>query len=1532
MRQIKCPNCNGNFIPRPEGYYVCNYCGAISEGIGSDLDEQDVIHLDNANFRRSAYKFDEALSLCREVLRRHPDNAEANRCALLAERRIVYLKDDQGNYTATFLDPYTAPITESQYYRNLPERLKREMDKAEEIRGSVLRNLDRIRHHDVFLCYMPGSEEAEWAAACQKSLEKKYTVFCDEADRDDQTGWEPRVYAALKSAKCMILFASSLDHIRVTGSDGAGGPEQSAAALVQNRWKRFLYLRGMDPQKQLIVVQKNIRGELPDPAMREKLLHVDTDPWQSTIQTWVEEICGDSNVTELLKNGDSYISVGKFKKARAEFQKILRIKPNSEMAHWGLLRCRLKAFDDYDIVVCRKKLENLAEFSTALKLAEANGNRELEARIRRIQRAHNAKDPTGFTRDVWIRYREKTKGRRIALRVVAVFCSLVVVAAGAFGFREYSHPLKYTVENGQATLSGTGLFFRMGSHGEVNIDTYGDYPIVAIGNEAFLNGNCGTVKLASSVRTIGESAFAGNKSLTKVTCMSTSVTVGKSAFANCVNLSAIEFGGTSTAARTATARAGGSLSIGAGAFENCISLESITLDGLTDLGANAFRGCINLKEVYINSGTDLRIGLGAFDNVSDALVVRIPSVEEELYNALVREYKDVAFEVYTRDRVEEVVYYIDKIGEVSIDSLTAIERAEQLYDALSAEERGRVTNYGDLRDARAIYTAVAAINRIGTVTLENEADIKSAETAFNALNELQKERVANRETLTDARAVFNTMKRIAEIGSVSLQSKGAIENAEAAYGALNDRQKGMVTNYSVLRDARDAYDVSVAVDLIGRIGTVTETSGSIIGQAEQAYQALSPALRGRVTNYALLQEARQVYNAIAAIARLGLITPDSAADITAAQDSYYALTEAQQGKVTNRALLERAETIYRVVGMIAGLGQLSLGSRSAIEQAETAYGALTETEKARVGNRSELTDARAAFDVMEMIAAIGSVSSANRAQIEAAKEAYDSLTAAQRQKVANQAVLQAAVDDLRIFDAEQVIGEIGQVTLSSRSKIEAAETAYGALTEAQKERVANRSVLVDARHIYDLLVVINELGSVTVGTGTQYSYATLTSGSFPQLNDRAFRTAIDSITFTDITPIQESVWTAAFPNLDLVRYDLTTVTAPPAFTVPSGNLTYVLVGSTSRKYSMKIVAQAGTAVHVGFDNFDLEYDWLPVDLSDAVTSYISFYGNCNIIATGDGSDAIKAKDCSISMFNATVTVQAANGMSVVAGGEGIEAKALTISAKDASALRVIGGNGVDGSDGVTGETGATGISKKGGDKDRAYRAGGKGGDGTDGTDGTNGGDAVVAATLQINGGTVSLIGGNGGAGGAGGAGGTGGRGGNADMYGVFQYRFAGHGGLGGNGGTGGNGGKGGSAITVTSASSDAIRINGATVTFEVGKSGQGGAGGAGGKGGNGANDDWNSLHSGANGGQGGNGGRGGSCYEPQSQTDISNLLTNNGGTVNYVTSDKSATAGAGGAAGEGGAYGVNNNGFGGNGHGSTGDPGNSGASGSVLPR
>lgn len=114
---------------------------------------------------------------------------------------------------------------------------------------------------------------------------------------------------------------------------------------------------------------------------------------------------------------------------------------------------------------------------------------------------------------------------------------------------------------------------------------------------------------------------------------------------------------------------------------------------------------------------------------------------------------------------------------------------------------------------------------------------------------------------------------IKAIGTVTLDSKSAIESARAAYDSLNDMGKGYVKNYDTLVAAETSYGELVAqqqaseaqaqakkqaqsvIDAINAIGEVTLEKKGAIEAVRKQYNGLSEAAKGYVTNLSVLTAA-----------------------------------------------------------------------------------------------------------------------------------------------------------------------------------------------------------------------------------------------------------------------------------------------------------------------------------------------------------------------------------------------------------------------------------------------------------------------------------------------------------------------------------------------------------------------------------------------------------------------------------------------------------------------------------------------------
>lgn len=1437
--------------------YVCPYCG---EEIPLEIDDNISKLMNYVVSAIKEYNFDGAKKECDEILNdeAYKTNPLANWCALLASNKIAYLKNNSDEYEPTFLNPNIKPITDSPYYKGLGSYYMTKADDIESKRREIVRQLNKIAVCDVFISYKQRSisdssqttPEKEWAYKLYETLRKKkinnkkIKVFLNTKSLNVNADWEPTIYSAISSARLMVVMASSLENIN---SD-----------WVKNEWKRFISLRECDNTKDIAVVcSKGIDAEkLPDPALKAKnVITFDGNgrnlngKWLNYVVERVEYACDPAYSTDrLLDEADAYLIKKKFGKANKLYFKAAKKEPGNARAQWGILKCKLRALDDYDIIINKNDIRDMDEYKAIVRGNIPEEEKDIYRKVQKAQNAyHNAQNAHddaqknhiagGYGRPNYYKWKKATRGMRIFKGVTLALCILLVAAGGVYCYWEYSHPLRFSIADGQATLDGTGLFFDYSSTEELNVDTYDGYQVTSIGDYVFSGSNVKTVNLAASVQQIGVGAFENSSGLTALS-MGDTVTIGDDAFSNCTSLASVTFGGDTSDESAARVRAGGAISIGEGAFENCISLGSIILSGVDYIGADAFKGCSNLKEVYIDGDPEIQISSGAFDDVSDSFVVRVPSVNEDGYNSLVAEYPDIAFETYTLDKVEETVYFIDKIGDISLDSSSDIERAEQLYSALTADEQALVSNYGDLRDARAIYDAAYAISLIGTVTLQSEASILFAEDCYNSLGGALGGQVFNYSELVNARAVFDAMKVIDAIGTVTSQSGELIDRAEEAYAALTEEQQGLVSNYDVLTAAVDTYSVCGVIDAIGAIGTVSENSGPAISYAELLYGGLAPELQGRVTNYSVLRDARAVYYIICAINELdNTITIGSEESIAAAEAQYAALAEGQKPMVSNYDRLADSRTVFAVVEKIEAIGTITADSRYAIEQAESAYSGLNASLQQRVGNRSVLADARAIFDVINLIGLIGEVNRDSGSLIDEAANAYNTLTAAQRAQVINYAVLEEAKYLYIAFDVAELIDAIGTVTLRSGDAIEEAELAYADLDAVQQEKVNNYGKLTKARAVYNLMGSVGSFNSITLGAGQNYSYCGLSASNMVSiLNNATLRDEIDSVTFRGLQTIDESEWSAVFDNLSIIRLDVSETDISSTYTVSATVNHLALVGSPSRIYSGFRIEFASRSSDVSLELCDFNMKAAQGAIGIDATGVSSVYNVC-IISSGNssvaGGDGAAGQDGDGYSYNTGYNSQR-NGDDGSAGSDGaagIAGNNISIVINASSSLSVVGGNGGSGGHGGNGGGGAmSDIGQCG--------HGGHGGDG-----GTGGNGVEVEYMLAIvDNGTFTATGGTGG------NGGNGGRGGNNRNTGTFDR--ADKGGDGGNGGSGGNGGYGIYSYGIATVSS-------ATTIYVYG--GTGGNGGNGNDGGDTTINDWQTSHNIAPGdaGDGGNGGNGG---------------------------------------------------------------------------
>ena len=153
--------------------------------------------------------------------------------------------------------------------------------------------------------------------------------------------------------------------------------------------------------------------------------------------------------------------------------------------------------------------------------------------------------------------------------------------------------------------------------------------------------------------------------------------------------------------------------------------------------------------------------------------------------------------------------------EYTTESKGKIDEAREAYDALTADQKALVTNYGTLTSAEGSYTdlkavkeaedAVSVLPASDDITVTDKAAVAAAKAKYDALTPAQKETVSA-ETVAKLSAAGNMVAAqevVVSIGNIDADNPDSakVTEARAAYDALTDEQKAKVTNYETLTAA-----------------------------------------------------------------------------------------------------------------------------------------------------------------------------------------------------------------------------------------------------------------------------------------------------------------------------------------------------------------------------------------------------------------------------------------------------------------------------------------------------------------------------------------------------------------------------------------------------------------------------------------------------------------------------------------------------------------------------------------------------------
>ena len=262
MAILKCKMCGGD-LNVVEGQTVCecDYCGS-KQTVPTLDNEKKLTLFTRANRLRSMCEFDKAYNVYESIVSEFPEEAEAYWGLVLCKYGIEYVDDPaSGKKIPTCHRSSFDPVLEDgnfemimEYADSLARSVYRtEAKEIERLRSGILEVSAKEQPYDIFICYKETDEnggrtiDSVIAQDVYTALtEKGYRVFFSRITLEDKLGqeYEPYIFAALHSAKIMLVFGTDYDYFN--------------AVWVKNEWSRYLALIAKGEKKTLIPCYKDI--------------------------------------------------------------------------------------------------------------------------------------------------------------------------------------------------------------------------------------------------------------------------------------------------------------------------------------------------------------------------------------------------------------------------------------------------------------------------------------------------------------------------------------------------------------------------------------------------------------------------------------------------------------------------------------------------------------------------------------------------------------------------------------------------------------------------------------------------------------------------------------------------------------------------------------------------------------------------------------------------------------------------------------------------------------------------------------------------------------------------------------------------------------------------------------------------------------------------------------------------------------------------------------------------------------------------
>lgn len=390
MAVLMC-RCCGAALEVKQGLSVCRcqYCGVQQTVPILDFDEKALLW-ERADGMRRAGEYDRAMSVYEQIAELCPDEPDVFWAMVLCRYGVEYVEEPLSHKRVPTINriQYSSVIDDKDYRKavslasNGDQRriYISEAKKLDELRQEILAVSLNEKPYDIFICYKETdisgrrTEDSVLAAKLYRALTAEgWRVFFSRVTLESKAGteYEPYIFAALNTAKLMLVVGTSTDNLN--------------AVWVRNEWSRYLARMTESGNGMLVPLYKGMmREHLPKEFSHLQSFDMTAPDFEEELLRGVRKLLTASPVTGskpeitylpadhsgMLRRAALFLEDGDFARADGICETVLDSEPENPRAYLIKLLAEYRVPSEDRLCECRADITVSGNYAKVMRFGD----------------------------------------------------------------------------------------------------------------------------------------------------------------------------------------------------------------------------------------------------------------------------------------------------------------------------------------------------------------------------------------------------------------------------------------------------------------------------------------------------------------------------------------------------------------------------------------------------------------------------------------------------------------------------------------------------------------------------------------------------------------------------------------------------------------------------------------------------------------------------------------------------------------------------------------------------------------------------------------------------------------------------------------------------------------------------------------------------------------------------------------------------------------------------------------------------------